>query len=99
MPDKHHSKDRKQIHIFRLVSSLSPRCNIPLNPIFSNDGNKKGKISPDAEVRLVTVPGNRKTCAVRSSLPGCVSSASLQSGLPFGGITDNFTATALDTFD
>jgi len=46
MPDKHHSKDRKQIHIFRLVSSLSPRCNIPLNPIFSNDGNKKGgKIS------------------------------------------------------
>ena len=42
MPDKHHSKDRKQIHIFRLVSSLSPRYNIPLNPIFSNDRNKKG---------------------------------------------------------
>jgi hypothetical protein len=29
---------------------------------------KSGKTSPAAEVRLITVPGNRKTCAVRSSL-------------------------------
>ena len=31
--------------------------------------------------------------------PECVSLASSPSGLPFGGITDKFTATALDTFD
>ena len=32
-------------------------------------------------------------------LSGMCFLASLQSGLPFGGITDKFTATALDTFD
>ena len=34
---------------------------------------KGGKISPAAEVRLVTVPGNRKASAVRSILPECFS--------------------------
>jgi len=32
---------------------------------------KNGKISPAAGLLGVTVPGNRKSCAVRSSLPGC----------------------------
>ena len=34
---------------------------------------KGGKISPAAEVRLLTIPGNRKAAVVRSSLPGCFS--------------------------
>jgi hypothetical protein len=38
-----------------------------------NKNKKGGKISPAAEVRLITAPGNRKASAVRSSLPGCFS--------------------------
>ena len=49
-------------------------CSLPLTRPCRNcrdtplKTQKGGKTSPAAEVRLITVPGNRKTCAVRSSL-------------------------------
>jgi hypothetical protein len=45
-------------------------CNRPARTLKRKKG---GKISPAAEVRLLTIPGNRKAAVVRSSLPGCFS--------------------------